>query len=90
MGAPAERIAVEAPSCDKSGSHPNPEEADKLLASVYTGFNEGLETADLKTAAYCSTNFAFTPKSHTQLRLATFSGCLKRRSGSRFTKIPEA
>ena len=70
--------------------HLKPEEADKLLASVYNRFNEGLDTADLKTAAYCSRLISLNPEKSYTATTGDFSGCLKRRSGSRFTKIPEA
>ena len=38
--------------------HAKPEEADKLLASVFDWFNQGIETADLRRPAHCSTSFA--------------------------------
>jgi hypothetical protein len=69
--------------CDEPGTrlaqHAKTEEADKVLAAVDDRFNEGL-----KTARALLDQFRLTRRSHTQ------PSCLKPRSGSRFTKIPEA
>jgi hypothetical protein len=92
MGAPAEALLWKLRAATSLArlwhQHPKPKEADKLLASVYNRFTESLDNRS-QDGCVLLDQFRLPEKSY-PATIGDFSGCLKRRSGSRFTEIPEA